>query len=240
MKTQNFFDEADYFDEKKEILDDRAKTSLQLIRKAKKNILLNKVLDVGCGTGFFSSKIKEVARAEVYGIDFSKKALKHAKGYGIKTKRADLNSRIPFNNSEFDMVNCGEVIEHMYNPDNLLREIHRVLKPDGYLLITTPNLASWYNRIALLLGIQPFFTEISTENKRLGYSFLKRFVDNGKPIGHVRIITLKGLKDLLKFHNFKVIEVRGAYVPFRYIRFFDRFFRNFPSLSSVLIILAKK
>lgn len=238
MKLINFFDEADYFNVDSAIIDDRAKKSLRLMREIPNRP--KKVLDVGCGTGFFTSKIKKVTGAEVYGIDISKKALKLARKHGIRTGLADLNKRFPFKDGEFDMVNCGEVIEHMYNPDNLLREINRVLKKGGYLVITTPNLASWLNRIALALGIQPFFTEVSTENKNLGHSFLRKFVDNGRPMGHLRVMTLNALKDILRHSGFRIIKVKGAYVPFRGIKYFDSIFSIFPSLSSVLVVLARK
>jgi ubiquinone/menaquinone biosynthesis C-methylase UbiE len=240
MQDINFFDEADYFNDGGGLMDQRARKSLALMASIKDREI-KKVLDVGCGTGFFTTKMKDLIKPEeLWGTDISKKALKHSKKLGIKVKKADLNKKFDFKDNYFDLVNCGEVIEHIYNPDNLLKEINRVMAPGGYLIITTPNLASWLNRVIFLFGIQPFFTEVSTENKTLGYSFLKRFVDKGKPIGHVRVMTLQAFKDILKYHGFEIVSVKGAYVPFRFIKHFDVFFSVFPSLSSVMLIKARK
>lgn len=240
MKQINFFDEADYFDEGGGILDQRATKSLDLMKEIKDREI-KKVLDVGCGTGYFTMKMKELLRPEeLWGTDLSNKALKHSKTLGIKVKKADLNKKFDFKSNYFDLINCGEVIEHIYNPDNLLREINRVLSPGGYLIITTPNLASWINRLVFLFGVQPFFTEVSTENKRLGYSVLTRFVGEGKPLGHVRVMTLAAFKDLLEYHGFEIVSVRGAGVPFGAIRPFDKLFSVFPPLSSVMLIKARK
>ena len=55
------------------------------------------------------------------------------------------------------------MIEHLYNPDHMLEECRRVLKPGGLLIISTPNLQAWYNRILFLFGVQPIFYEVSHE-----------------------------------------------------------------------------
>jgi len=52
----------------------------------------------------------------------------------------------PFNDNEFDTVLCCEIIEHLtLNPTHMLYEIHRILKPDGCLIITTPNVSRLTN-----------------------------------------------------------------------------------------------
>lgn len=56
-----------------------------------------------------------------------------------------------------------DVIEHLFDIDRLLFEVKRMLKPGGIAVITTSNLASWYNRLSLLFGWQPFWTEVSTK-----------------------------------------------------------------------------
>ncbi len=54
-----------------------------------------------------------------------------------------------------------EVIEHLYNSDLVISEIYRILKRNGILILSTPNLASWINRLVLLLGYQPFSHDVS-------------------------------------------------------------------------------
>lgn len=200
-----------------------------------------KVLDLGCGNGELSKKIKELTGAEVYGVDFYPERYNLAIEKGINVKDFDLNKGIPFEDSFFDMVFAGEIIEHVFNPDFFLREINRVLKKGGILVLTTPNLAAWHNRILLLFGIMPYGMEASSENAKIGFGFLKK-VKNQEPAGHLRVFTLNALKELLDFHGFKTEEVKGGptdYFP-NPIRLLEKFFCFFPSLSSKIILRAKK
>jgi SAM-dependent methyltransferase len=64
----------------------------------------------------------------------------------------DIEKGLEFSDATFDMVFCSEVIEHMVNPENLVKEIYRVLRPEGKLLLSTPNSAFWVYRVASLLG----------------------------------------------------------------------------------------
>ena len=214
---------------------DRVKKSLKIIS----DLCPKSVLDVGCGVGFFSEKLKNRLGIEVYGIDISRNALNVAKKRGIKCKYANLDKSIPFKNEKFDLVFCGEIIEHLEDPDHLLIEIRRVLKPEGHLVLSTPNLAAWYNRIILLFGIQPIFSEVSSI-KNLGKKF-EILGQGSQPVGHLRIFTLRGIKDVLKLHNFEILEIKGfAVLPFLLINNVDRFFCLFPSLSSGFVIVGKK
>ena len=116
------------------------------------------------------------------------------------------------------------------------------LKKDGYFYISTPNLASWFNRVIFLFGYQPFFTEISNEDKTLGLKFTQAFTKNRAPLGHIRVFTLKGLIDLLEYHGFVIMNKYGGkieYLP-RFMKPFDKFFSNFPYLASDLFVVARK
>ena len=126
----------------------------------------------------------------------------------------------------------------MTNPDNMLREAFRVLKKGGYLLLSTPNLASWVNRIIMLLGYQPYNVEASTEILAgvpwKAYSF-------SRPAGHIRAYTLRALKELLTYHGFKILKVRGARGVYpKWLSPLDHLFSKRPSLARRLIILARK
>jgi 2-polyprenyl-3-methyl-5-hydroxy-6-metoxy-1,4-benzoquinol methylase len=123
------------------------------------------ILDIGCGDGLFLealyAKIPESNRKKLklFGVDYSHYKLKKAK----KLKQpftfdwCNLEERIPHKDGQFDVVHSGEVIEHIYNPDFMLEECRRVLKKDGLLIISTPNLINWYNRVLFLFGLQPLF-----------------------------------------------------------------------------------
>lgn len=108
------------------------------------------------------------------------------------------------------------MIEHLYNPDILLAEIHRVLKPGGTLVLSTPNLASWVNRILLLFGRFPRGMSISIKSTLAGGSdFLRRppreCIEDAEFDYHVRLYTFGAMKVLLRIHHFRLIETKGIY-----------------------------
>jgi ubiquinone/menaquinone biosynthesis C-methylase UbiE len=110
---------------------------LLLIDKWKYLRKCKKVLDAGCGIGTFLSL--NPYNAEVQGIDFSKEEVQKARLKGVNARVADLNKRLPFKDNEFDAVTCFHVIEHLDNPDNMLREFKRILKKGGILMVAVPN-----------------------------------------------------------------------------------------------------
>ncbi|MCJ7660959.1 MAG: class I SAM-dependent methyltransferase, partial [Anaerolineales bacterium] len=99
-----------------------------------------KALDIGFGDGFFSRQIQEASGARVCGLDISFEATEKARNKGVDARQCDLNEGICFEEESFDLVFCGEVIEHVFDPDLLLDEIWRVLVPGGNLILSTPNM----------------------------------------------------------------------------------------------------
>ena len=171
-------------------------------------IPLNKprIVDLGCGDGYLTSIVANFLKAsEVYGIDIQDRLLEKAKMRGIITYKVDLNwEKLPLKDNYFDLALASEVIEHLLNPDNLLEESYRILKPGGYLVIKTPNLSSWMNRIYMLLGYQPPDMETSTKI-RVGHPWRQ----HEPPSGHIRPFTARAIKELLEYYNFMVIKIRG-------------------------------
>ncbi|MGZ5486705.1 MAG: class I SAM-dependent methyltransferase [Nitrososphaeraceae archaeon] len=201
-------------------------------------------LDIGCGDGYFCSRVKSLFNADVIGVDISEKACELSNKRGINTIVADLQNILPFKNETFDVVFCGEVIEHLADTDFLLDEIYRILKKEGYLIITTPNLASWYNRFLFLFGIQPIATEVSFKKK---YGHIFKFLgEGGNPVGHIRNFTKNSLTGLIKSHNFRIKSVQStgwlnSWKKRSLIFKIDKIIsNNFVSLGSKLIVLAKK
>lgn len=200
------------------------------------------VFEPGCGIGVLGSYIKNKFKTVVFGMELSDTAVKIAKTNGVKMKKGDLNECWPYKSRFFDYVISSQVIEHIIDTDNFIKESKRVLKKGGYFYISTPNLASWFNRIIFLFGFQPFFTEISNEDKTLGLKFTQFLTKNKSPLGHIRVFTLRGLVDLLEYHGFVVINKIGGeieYLPW-FMRPFDKFFSNFPYLASDIFVIARK
>src|SRR5258706_8727062 len=100
-----------------------------------------RVLDAGCGTGYGSALLAETA-AEVIGLDRASEALDYARahypGRNLAFKQGEC-CPLPFADGEFDWVIAFEVIEHLPDADAFLREIRRVLRPQGRLAVSTPN-----------------------------------------------------------------------------------------------------
>ncbi len=218
----------DYYDKDKwgentltnDAIFDREKISFAMIgRYSKKN---SKFLDVGCGIGYFLSYLEtHQPKMRRYGVDYSKYNLVKARKHS-EVKWCDLNRDIPYEDNSFDTVYMAEVIEHLVDPDQVLREANRVLKRKGTLIVTTPNLCSWYNRILVLIGIQPIFYEISTENPKIGAGLLKNIKQEDK--------------------GFEVSKVKGAYfaaLP-KVVRWIADIFNIYPKLASGFVLVAKK
>jgi len=110
-----------------------------------------KVLDVGCGSGEIARVIKEKGYL-VSGVDFSPTAIELARKQDIDSHLADLDSGIPFDDDTFDTVWAGDVIEHVFDPIFVLREINRVLIPGGQLLCTVPYNLNMATRLRVLFG----------------------------------------------------------------------------------------
>jgi len=203
------------------------------IAKEKKGVFL----DLGCSNGQFSLEFAtKVGAKEIYGVDINELALAEAQKKGITVVKADLNNKIPLPSSFFDIILSNQTMEHLINPDNLLEEIHRLLKPDGYLYISVPNLCSLHNRLFILLGWQP--TCISPSRKHLLKIPVFGYVGGGRE--HLTAFSPLAFKQMLNLYGFRIIEYYGSsFYPFRggLGEFLSRFF---PNLSVFQIAVAIK
>jgi len=114
---------------------------------------IKRILDAPSGIGILSERLKQI------GYDVVALDLERGK-YTPSDKKvliADLTAGIPFRDKTFDAVICVEGIEHLYNSFALLKEMHRVLKPHGHLLLTTPNVVNWRSRIKFFLRGELFW-----------------------------------------------------------------------------------
>jgi 2-polyprenyl-3-methyl-5-hydroxy-6-metoxy-1,4-benzoquinol methylase len=100
----------------------------------------NRILDVGCGAGFFLDQAKKRGW-EVYGTEYSTRAVEVCKAKGINMKEGVLQ-RKNFDEADFDVITSFEVIEHINNPIKEVDEIYAILRKGGLFYCTTPNFNS--------------------------------------------------------------------------------------------------
>lgn len=99
-------------------------------------------LDFGAGQGQFVSRVlNKNIFTQVMAIDLMKKP--NGISSTVEWFSADLNEKVDVPDSSVDFISCLEVIEHLENPRHTMRELYRLLAPDGCLLLSTPNNESW-------------------------------------------------------------------------------------------------
>ena len=167
------------------------------------------VVELGGGTGELSRAMR-ARGANVTFVDLSPSNVASARDDGFNAIQLDLNRGLPtFADASCDGIVMLEIIEHLVAVEHMLAEVHRVLRPGGFLILSTPNFAFLYNRLRILSGRLSgdegyhyrFFTPSSLERQivnagltvdsrahtvpALGLNFVRRIV--GLPRKHVGV-----------------------------------------------------
>jgi ubiquinone/menaquinone biosynthesis C-methylase UbiE len=156
------------------------------------------ILDVGCGLGY-GSKMLYTTHNSVVAIDISDIALSYAKrNYpGPDYIRADAQN-LSFRDAAFDCVVALEIIEHVNNGAKVLKEIYRILKRGGRLILSTPNIAHLQNRLRYTLSKKSLVTEMRKPKNPY----------------HKQEYTSEQLVKLLETTGFKIERRWGQILPF--------------------------
>ena len=104
-----------------------------------------KMLDVGCGNGWFIYQWKNRGW-DVYGVEPGLNGAKTGRKAGLNIHHGDLLSA-KFESESFEYIRLNHSFEHIHNPDEILQEIHRILKPEGTLFIGVPNINSFNGKL---------------------------------------------------------------------------------------------
>ena len=168
-------------------------------------------LEVGCRDGRSTQHFGEtVGATRSIGVDLSLAASAQLEARGVEAVAwVAGESDLAVEDSSVDLVLAMDVIEHVLDPEELLTPLRRVLKDGGWLVLTTPNLAWWWNRVRLLRGVQPVGAP--------GVSGRHAY-DNACDRRHIRVGTLAEWTGMLEAHGFSDLTKRGYNYP-RHLRF---------------------
>lgn len=180
---------------------------------------VERLIDIGCDDGAWTIQLaRATGTSEVHGVEIVSAAADEAERRGIHVWRIDANlplASIP--GDTFDAVHSNQVIEHVANVDTFVSEVHRILRPGGYAVVSTENGSSWHNIGAAVLGWQIFsLTNVSGKAAGLGNPWaLQRGSDAFSPAWrHRTIFNYRGLVEMFEVHGFREVTVRGAgYFP---------------------------
>lgn len=158
-----------------------------------------KILDLGCGTGYYLFLLSNLPISlNLTGLDNDKKALDEAKTT-LKKRKIEFvlgdSHTLPFKDNTFDKVVASEVLEHLVDDERALREIFRILKPNGIIIISVPSIN------------YPFFWDpINWILQRLFNMHIKRGFFSGIWNDHLRLYRLQDIRKKFEKAKFKVLS----------------------------------
>jgi 2-polyprenyl-3-methyl-5-hydroxy-6-metoxy-1,4-benzoquinol methylase len=177
-------------------------------------ISADRILDIGCNDGEYTLDIaKTMGAKDICGIDIDGDAVLKCRIKGIKAVVGSIDgTKLPFENSSFDCCTCIQVLEHISDTDRFVDEVYRILRPQGYFVVATPNLAAWNHILSLILGFQPTATYISDRTLWLGNPLMgKEGTPRSIPTkGHIRVFTCCSLTAFLEHNGFNIVICIGS------------------------------
>ena len=199
------------------------------------------MLDVGCGYGGVGAGLgSALGAAEVHGVDVDPDVIAEAEGKGVKARCVDVQAGLPYGDATFDLVSCFGVLDYMPLFDGVVRELSRVLRPQGLVAISLPNLASWHNRLALALGYQPRDVEICS-TRAVG---IAPYYASNTPVGHIHAATTRAFRELMTLMGFaelRVVALRPGNVrPHAILRVLDAVLGRTPALARRFLYVGRR
>jgi SAM-dependent methyltransferase len=178
---------------------------------------------------------------ELVAVDIDGDRLKAAAGRGVQPLLLDLNHEpLPLPSKSVRVVTCFGLLAYLRLYDNTLAEASRVLEDGGWLLVSMPNLGSYANRLALLLGYQPHAVAVSRCRQAGTASRTRRSGTSANMPPLLHGATLRCMRELLAAYGFATEEVRGFAPGPRRRPLIDDIASWCPAVSRRFLILARK
>ncbi len=166
-----------------------------------KNRFANKiVVDIPAGNGITSRILKEIG-ATPLPFDLFPEYF-HVEN--LKCERANVLEKIPLENNSADFLICQEGIEHFTDQFKALKEFNRVLKPNGSLIITTPNYSNLRARMSYFLSESERFNSIMPPNEIDSIWMNNQEISSEIYFGHVFLLGIQKLRVLAKLSGFRI------------------------------------
>ena len=165
----------------------RVESTIHLIENCFDNKQSFNLLDIGCGKGYITNQVKNrFPNAEISALDYSLAAIDFAfdNFKNIDFIVADAYN-LPYSDHYFDVIVCNNIWEHVPDPLNMLKEIMKVLKKNGYLIISTPSRYRLDNLLRIIRGK------------------LSVFMSNT----HITEYTVRQVIEQLQYRKFRTIQV---------------------------------
>jgi 2-polyprenyl-3-methyl-5-hydroxy-6-metoxy-1,4-benzoquinol methylase len=148
-----------------------------------------RVLDVGCSSGYLARPLVERG-CTVVGIESDPEAAEAANAVCEDVLVGDVEAMaLPFENGSFDVILCGDLIEHLREPEQFLARMRPYLRDRGRVVLSTPNVANWAMRLSLLAGRWRY-----TERGILDRT-------------HLHLVTRRTLVETLRRGGYRVVEL---------------------------------
>lgn len=172
----------------------RANTSKGTVRKVLDLVLDApgaRILDAPAGRGALSAQLVKAGKS-VTSLELETSTIE---AEGVDRVAGNLDKRLPFEDNAFDCVASVDGIEHLQNPFHAVQEFHRVLRPNGVLVLSTPNISAWRSRARYL------FTGFHNKGK------LPLTEEAPNPLHHINLLSYPSLRYMLVRFGFQISAV---------------------------------
>lgn len=182
---------------------------------------IQKILDIGCGEGYFLKNIKETRGSETWGIELDpeigERAKKNVDHVLIGSVESTL-SQIPDN--YFDCISFNDVLEHLYNPQDVLTLIAPKLLSSGFIIASIPNVRYFHNLKELLISKDWEYKDSGILDSTHVRFFTKRSMKRMFEKAGYRVVKMEGINalDSWKFKIFNALTF-GYFDDSKYFRF---------------------
>ena len=185
------------------------------------DLLRRRVLDIGSGRGDFLIALAErgvsATGLELYDA-YRTETLRKAREHGLSVSVvAGVAEKLPFADGFFDFVNMGEVLEHVEDPARVMREIFRVLTPEGRGYVSAPNRFGLRDQHFRLYFVNWLPRSLSESFIRLFGAQKTYGAEAGRQrLGDMHYYTWRGVSSLAARAGFEVVDIRGQKVRARF------------------------